>query len=107
VEIHEISGYNHRMKILALEPYYGGSHKSFLDGWISRSEHQWNLLTQPASQQMEVANAPLGHLFRRSNHSIICLQSVPKIFKLCRVTDDYYSTVTGDRSSVDQAIQSR
>jgi len=37
------------MKILALEPYYGGSHKSFLDGWISRSEHNWDLLTQPAN----------------------------------------------------------
>ena len=35
------------MKILALEPYYGGSHKSFLEGWIGRSEHQWELLTLP------------------------------------------------------------
>ena len=35
------------MKILALEPYYGGSHKAFLDGWISRSRHDWTLLTLP------------------------------------------------------------
>lgn len=34
----------HYMKILALEPYYGGSHKSFLDGWSSRSEHKWTVL---------------------------------------------------------------
>ena len=38
------------MKILALEPYYGGSHKSFLDGWISRSTHDWTLLTHPANK---------------------------------------------------------
>ena len=35
------------MRILALEPYYGGSHKAFLDGWISSSRHQWTLLTLP------------------------------------------------------------
>ena len=33
------------MNILALEPYYGGSHKAFLDGWIERSRHHWTLLT--------------------------------------------------------------
>ncbi len=32
------------MKILALEPYYGGSHKAFLDGWISRSRHDWKVI---------------------------------------------------------------
>ncbi len=36
------------MRILALEPYYGGSHQAFLDQWIERSEHQWQLLTLPA-----------------------------------------------------------
>lgn len=36
------------MRILALEPYYGGSHRSFIDGWIRRSAHEWNLLTLPA-----------------------------------------------------------
>ncbi len=35
------------MNILALEPYYGGSHKAFLDGWIDRSRHTWNKLTLP------------------------------------------------------------
>lgn len=33
------------MNILALEPYYGGSHKAFLDGWTARSRHDWTLLT--------------------------------------------------------------
>ncbi len=36
------------MRILALEPYYGGSHKAFLDGWSSRSAHEWTRLTLPA-----------------------------------------------------------
>ncbi len=35
------------LKILALEPYYGGSHKAFLDGWTASSRHKWTLLTLP------------------------------------------------------------
>ncbi|MCH9649184.1 MAG: DUF3524 domain-containing protein [Deltaproteobacteria bacterium] len=35
------------MRILALEPYYGGSHRAFLDGWIADSRHSWTLLTLP------------------------------------------------------------
>ncbi|GAA4422593.1 tRNA-queuosine alpha-mannosyltransferase domain-containing protein [Bremerella cremea] len=36
------------MKILALEPYYGGSHRAFLDGWSQASRHDWTCLTLPA-----------------------------------------------------------
>lgn len=32
-------------KILALNPFHGGSHKAFINGWIIRSSHDWNLLT--------------------------------------------------------------
>ena len=35
------------MHILALEPYYGGSHKAFLDGWSQASRHRWTLLSLP------------------------------------------------------------
>ncbi|NLT77894.1 MAG: DUF3524 domain-containing protein [Planctomycetes bacterium] len=35
------------MRILALEPYYGGSHKAFLDGWSALSRHDWTILTLP------------------------------------------------------------
>lgn len=35
------------MNILALEPYYGGSHKAFLDGWRSHSQHNWTVLSLP------------------------------------------------------------
>ena len=35
------------LRILALEPYYGGSHRAFLDRWIAESRHRWTLLTLP------------------------------------------------------------
>ncbi|OHB76048.1 MAG: hypothetical protein A2Z25_17220 [Planctomycetes bacterium RBG_16_55_9] len=35
------------MRILALEPYYGGSHKAFLDGWTALSRHEWTVLHLP------------------------------------------------------------
>ncbi len=37
-----------QLNILALEPYYGGSHRAFLDGWRQRSRHEWTVLTLPA-----------------------------------------------------------
>jgi len=36
------------LRILALEPYYGGSHRAFLDGWRDHSRHAVGLLTMPA-----------------------------------------------------------
>ncbi|MHC4435927.1 MAG: tRNA-queuosine alpha-mannosyltransferase domain-containing protein [Planctomycetota bacterium] len=36
------------MNILALEPYYGGSHRAFIDGLSNVSKHNWTLLTLPA-----------------------------------------------------------
>lgn len=36
------------LNVLAIESYYGGSHKAFLDNWIAHSEHQWTVLTLPA-----------------------------------------------------------
>ena len=38
------------LRILGLEPYYGGSHKAFLDGWIARSRHDWTVLSLPATK---------------------------------------------------------
>ncbi|MFT5525333.1 MAG: hypothetical protein ACI9HK_003301, partial [Pirellulaceae bacterium] len=32
------------MKILALEPYNGGSHRAFLEGWRSHSCHDWTII---------------------------------------------------------------
>ena len=36
------------MNVLALEPYYGGSHRAFIDGLSGASRHNWTLLTLPA-----------------------------------------------------------
>ncbi|MCH8046458.1 MAG: DUF3524 domain-containing protein [Planctomycetes bacterium] len=48
------------MRILALEPYYGGSHRAFLDGWVSRSRHDWTLLTLPAYRwKWRMRHAPI------------------------------------------------
>jgi len=38
------------MRILALEAYYGGSHRAFLDGWMAGSVHDWTLLTLPPNK---------------------------------------------------------
>jgi len=35
------------LRILALEPYYGGSHQAFLDGWVAHSRHEFTLITLP------------------------------------------------------------
>ncbi len=35
------------MRILALEPFYGGSHKAFLDGCSAYSKHDWTILSLP------------------------------------------------------------
>jgi glycosyltransferase involved in cell wall biosynthesis len=35
------------MRVLAIEPYYGGSHRAFLDAWRQRSRHDWTLVTLP------------------------------------------------------------
>ena len=36
------------MNVLALEPYYGGSHKAFIDGLSKASRHNWTVLALPA-----------------------------------------------------------
>jgi len=38
------------MNILALQPYYGGSHKAFLDGWAAHSRHEWTILGLPPNK---------------------------------------------------------
>ncbi|GJQ60194.1 MAG: DUF3524 domain-containing protein [Candidatus Scalindua sp. AMX11] len=35
------------LRVLALEPYFGGSHQAFLQGWIGTSRHRWTLLNLP------------------------------------------------------------
>ena len=35
-------------RILALNPWHGGSHRAFLDGWIRHSQHEFTVLPLPA-----------------------------------------------------------
>lgn len=51
------------MKILAIEPYYGGSHQAFLDALIKRSGHDWSLATLPARHwKWRMRSAPIAML---------------------------------------------
>ena len=49
------------LKILACNPFHGGSHQAFLDNWIAHSRHDWTLLTLPARHwKWRMRQAPLG-----------------------------------------------
>jgi glycosyltransferase involved in cell wall biosynthesis len=51
------------LRILAIEPYFGGPHADFLEGLRAHSRHQWTLLTLPAKNwkwRMHGAAIPLG-----------------------------------------------
>jgi glycosyltransferase involved in cell wall biosynthesis len=37
-------------RILALNPWHGGSHRAFLDGWMKHSRHEFTVLTLPPSK---------------------------------------------------------
>jgi len=38
------------LRVLALEPYFGGSHRAFLEGWQRHSRHSFTILGLPASK---------------------------------------------------------
>lgn len=42
-----MTGNSNRKKILALNPWHGGSHRAFLDGWIEHSRHEFTVLSLP------------------------------------------------------------
>ncbi len=49
------------LRVLALEPYYGGSHRAFIDGWIAHSRHQFKLLTLPPHHwKWRMRHAPIS-----------------------------------------------
>ncbi len=60
------------MRILAVEPYFGGSHRAFLEGWAARSRHDFELLTLPAHHwkwRMRLGAVTLGQtLHERGLH---------------------------------------
>ncbi len=38
---------NEQLKVLSLQPWYGGSHRRFADGWTNRSQHDWTTIGLP------------------------------------------------------------
>lgn len=47
------------MRVLALEPYFGGSHEAFLSGWAARSRHTWRVLgLSPTKWKWRMRHAP-------------------------------------------------
>jgi len=58
-----------KLRILALEPYYGGSHRAFLDALVRHSRHDFTLMTLPARKwkwrmrgsAIWFAREPAGH----------------------------------------------
>lgn len=74
------------MRILAIEPYYGGSHKAVLDGLIETVEAEWTLLSMPARKwkwrmrggaitMAEAANRALDEL-RQAQGSDACFDLI-------------------------------
>ena len=37
-----------RIRVLALEPFFGGSHRAFLEGWQAHGRHDWTILQRSA-----------------------------------------------------------
>lgn len=57
------------MKILFIETFYGGSHKSFADQWISRSIHSFQLITLP----------PRFWKWRQAGSALFLADSIPEL----------------------------
>jgi len=48
------------MHLLALEPYYTGSHRAFIDGWRRHSRHEWTVLGLPGYKwKWRMRHAPI------------------------------------------------
>lgn len=49
------------MRVLAIEPFYGGSHRAFLDGWIRCSRHEWTVIGySPHHWKWRMRHAPFS-----------------------------------------------
>jgi glycosyltransferase involved in cell wall biosynthesis len=54
------------LRILAIEPYFGGPHADFLEGLRAHSRHQWTLLTMPARRWRWRMHGGAIHLAREA-----------------------------------------
>lgn len=71
------------MRALLIEPFYGGSHAAFADGWMARSRHRWERLTLPAEGwkwRMRHAGSTLGESLARR-------RSVPQVIVVSALCD--------------------
>lgn len=68
------------MNILAIEPYYDGSHKAFIDGFIANSKHNWTLLTMPARKWKWRMRGAAIEMARQANELIATGQSFDAVF---------------------------
>jgi len=55
-----------RLRILAIEPYFGGPHADFLEGLRRRSRHEWTLLVMPARRWKWRMHGAAMHLAREA-----------------------------------------
>ncbi len=56
------------MKILSLQPFFGGSHRDFNDAWITHSDHHWTVLALPDRHwKWRMRHAPLVFAEQISN----------------------------------------
>ena len=54
------------LRILAIEPYFGGAHAEFLEGLRAASRHEWTLLTMPAKRWRWRMHGGAIHLSREA-----------------------------------------
>tara|TARA_R110002049_G_scaffold2750_2_gene21357 strand:+ start:51883 stop:53031 length:1149 start_codon:yes stop_codon:yes gene_type:complete len=57
------------LRVLAVEPFYGGSHRVYLDGVVRHSRHDWALLVgSPVHWKWRMRSAPLELSTRLAEH---------------------------------------
>jgi len=59
-----VAAYDDPMRVLALNPYHGGSHAAFLEGWRRHSRHEFDVYVLPAHHwkwRMRHAAVTLAH----------------------------------------------
>ena len=106
-----------RLRILAVEPFYGGSHRAFLDGLVGRSTHDWVLLTQPArhwkwrmraaafelAPEVDRLEGDFDLLFASSYLDLACLLGLrPELSRLARVVYFHENQLTYPMRHVDE-----
>ena len=70
-------------RILSLQPYYGESHRQFIDGWVAHSQHDWHLLTLPGR-----------HWKRRMRHAAV--EFTQQMKRLADAGESFDAIVTTD-----------